>query len=203
MQLRKEVIKLLKKEIKDFDENLLETPPNPEMGDYALPCFFLSKKLKKDPKSIAQNLSKKLKPNKHVKKIINIGPYLNFFINNEIKTKDILEKISKEKDKYGSNNSGKNKPILIEHTSINPNASPHMGRARNAIIGDFIVRIHKFENYKVETHYLVNDVGKQIAMLVLASKGKKPAFDQLLDLYVKFNKRLEKNPKIQEDVSNY
>ncbi|MFH1972804.1 MAG: arginine--tRNA ligase [archaeon] len=200
MQLKNEVIKLLKKEIKSFDDNLLETPPNSEMGDYALPCFFLSKTLKKDPKSIAKELSTKLKPNLYIKKIINIGPYINFFINNEIRTKNLLERINKEKDKYGSNNSGKNKSILIEHTSINPNASPHMGRARNAIIGDFIVRIHKFENYKVETHYFVNDVGKQISMLVLASKGKKPTFDQLLSLYVNFNKRLEKNPKLEGEV---
>ena len=27
-------------------------------------------------------------------------------------------------------------PVLMEHTSINPNAEPHVGRARNAIVGD-------------------------------------------------------------------
>jgi arginyl-tRNA synthetase len=57
----------------------------------------------------------------------------------------------------------------------------------------------KFQDYKVETHYLVNDVGKQIAMLVLGSEGKgNITFDDLLKLYVKINEKIKKNPKLEE-----
>ena len=38
-------------------ENWLETPPSPEMGDYAFPCFRLAKTLKKAPPVIAQELA--------------------------------------------------------------------------------------------------------------------------------------------------
>ena len=106
----------------------------------------------------------------------------------------------KEKGKYGSSNMGKGKKALVEHTSVNPNAEPHLGRARNALIGDSVVKILQFQGYKVETHFFVNDVGKQIAMLVLASKGKKVSFKGLLKLYVGFNKRLAKYPKLEKDV---
>jgi arginyl-tRNA synthetase len=112
----------------------------------------------------------------------------------------VLTKIQKEKKKYGSSNSGKNKKALIEHTSINPNASPHIGRARNAIIGDSISRLLKFEGYKTKVHYFVNDVGKQISMLSLAAKEKRISFEDLLELYVNFNKRLEKDPELENKV---
>ena len=78
----------------------------------------------------------------------------------EISTNNLsLKEIFKKKDKYGSANTGKGKKALIEHTSINPNASPHVGRARNAIIGDSLTRLLRFEGYKTKAHYWVNDVG--------------------------------------------
>ena len=105
----------------------------------------------------------------------------------------------RQKDKYGSNYAGKEKKILVEHTSINPNASPHVGRARNALIGDSIVRILRFQGYKIEVHYFVNDVGKQIAMLVLGAEGKKNIdFKDLLSIYIEINKKIEENPELEK-----
>src|SRR3989338_11306468 len=175
---------LLKKEAKA--ENVeLETPPNPEMGDYAFPCFSLSKVYKKNPAEIAQDLAKKLKKDKFIDEIKVIGPYLNFFINKKALTEETIKRVLKEKEKYGSSNIGKNKKIILEHTSINPNASPHVGRARNALIGDSLARILRFQGYKPEVHYFVNDIGKQISMLVLGTRGKKSVtFDGLLKVYM-------------------
>ena len=51
----------------------------------------------------------------------------------------ISEIILKDKN-YGNSNFGNGKKIIIEHTSINPNASPHVGRARNAIIWNSLVQ---------------------------------------------------------------
>ena len=91
--------------------------------------------------------------------------------------------------------------MLVEHTSINPNASPHVGRARNALIGDSIVRILRFQGYKIETHYFVNDVGKQIAMLVLGAKERgNIGFNDLLSIYIDINKKIEENPELEKQV---
>ena len=170
------------------------------MGDYAFPCFVLAKIYKKNPSQIAQELAVKIKTTKFIEKVEAKGPYLNFFVNKTIIAEDVLKKIIKEKDKFGSGK-GRKQKILVEHTSINPNASPHIGRARNALIGDFIVRLLKFQGYKVETHYFVNDVGKQIAMLVLGAKGKKNiAFGDLLKFYIKVNKKIEENPELEKEV---
>ncbi|HIA56532.1 MAG TPA: arginine--tRNA ligase, partial [Candidatus Lambdaproteobacteria bacterium] len=39
---------------------LIEQPPNPEMGDYALPCFSFAKSLRRSPIKIAEELADKL-----------------------------------------------------------------------------------------------------------------------------------------------
>lgn len=198
MDSEKEIIKILKKETR-LEEIKLEIPPSPEMGDYAFPCFELAKKLRKSPNEVAQELCKKLSSKKFIKKVEVKGPYLNFFIEKSDLIKKTLAEISKKKEKYGSLDL-KNKKALIEHTSINPNASPHVGRARNAIIGDSLVKLFKFNGYKTEVHYYINDVGKQIAMLVLAGKGKKLNFNSLLKTYIDINKKIEKNPKLEKEV---
>lgn len=198
MNLREEIIKQIKKNT-NLEEVNLEIPPD-GLGDYAFPCFSLAKIHKKNPIQIAQELAQKIKTSTSIEKVEAKGPYLNFFVNKTIITEDVLKKIIKEKDKFGSRNAKKQK-ILVEHTSINPNASPHIGRARNALIGDFIVRLLKFQGYNVETHYFINDVGKQIAMLVLGAKGKKNiAFGSLLKLYIKVNKKIEENPELEKEV---
>ena len=103
--------------------------------------------------------------------------------------------------KYASSHSGVGKTVLIEHTSINPNASPHIGRARNALIGDAIANLFKFEDYSVDVRYFVNDIGKQIAMLVLATEGKDDIkFEDLLDLYVQIYNNLKDHPEFEQKV---
>ena len=172
----------------------LEIPLKPEFGDFALHCY----KLKSSPKEIQEKLTL---PD-YLEKTEIKGPYLNFFVKTEHLAKFVIETVQKEKETYASNLSGKNKKALIEHTSINPNASPHLGRARNAIVGDSITRLLKFEGYKTEVHYYVNDIGKQIAMLVLAAEGKQPKFKELLQLYVDFNKKLESDKNLEKKVFN-
>ncbi len=201
-QFKDEIIKLLKKELKDA-EIALEVPPKPELGDYAFPCFSLAKIYKKNPADIAKELALKIKKSKFISEIKVIGPYLNFFINKNSLNEDTFKKILKEKDNYGSSGVGKNKKIILEHTSINPNASPHVGRARNAFIGDALARVLRFQKYDVDVHYYVNDIGKQIAMLVLAAKNKKNIqFEDLLKIYMDIAAKVEKSKDLEKDVLN-
>jgi arginyl-tRNA synthetase len=178
-------------------EKVLEIPPTQDMGDYAFPCFILSKNLKKPPVEIALELSRDLNKNlpKEIEKIEHKGPYINFFVSRKFWAKEVLSKALK--NDYGKGNEkGK---ILVEHTSVNPNASPHVGRARNSIIGDSIVRILKFRGNKVETHYYVNDVSKQIAMLSLNFE-KKDTFDDLLKKYIEISKKVKENPELEKKI---
>ncbi|MEK6875775.1 MAG: arginine--tRNA ligase, partial [Nanoarchaeota archaeon] len=95
-QFREEIIKAIKKEVKDA-EITLEVPPNPELGDYAFPCFSLAKIYKKNPADIAKDLALKIKKSKFISEIKVIGPYLNFFINKDSLTGGTLKEILRKK----------------------------------------------------------------------------------------------------------
>lgn len=193
------IVKLLEKELK-LEGLKLEIPPDPILGDYAFPCFSLSKVFRKSPNEVASELASRIKPSPFISSVKASGPYLNFFVNKVKLAELTIPQILKSKGSYGSSGMGKGGKMLVEHTSINPNASPHVGRARNAIIGDSLVRIFRFQGYKVETHYFVNDVGKQVAMLVLAHNRGKPSFEGLLKKYVEINREIERNPALEKKV---
>lgn len=193
-----------------IEKDLIEIsiPPKEGMGDYCLPCFKVKVNDLKDPHEKAQYILNKLNiDNEVISNAFVIGPYLNFNINKQTLSKSILERIESLKEKYGSTNEGIGKSLLIEHTSINPNASPHIGRSRNSIIGDFLVRLYKFNGYEIDREYFINDIGKQIAMLLIAVKKysdiNSVTFDEMLSLYIKINDEAKKNENIEKEAFKY
>lgn len=180
--------------------HIIEIPPSPELGDYAFPCFILAKEMKKSPVDIATEIAMKIKTGKTHKDISGIkatGPYLNFFLDKKIAVESAVSRILKEREKFGCCNARGR--VLIEHTSVNPNASPHVGRARNSIIGDSIKRILDFSGFKTEAHYYVNDVSKQIAMMSLNCTGREK-FSQLLKKYQEISNKVSKSPELEKKV---
>lgn len=201
-KFKAKVVDLLQKELPNA-EIILTVPPKSEMGDLAFPCFPLAKEMKKNPTEIAKGLKEQVQDGSLFEKVEVAGGYLNFYLDRSLVTKEVISEVTEKQSEFGSSMIGKDKKALIEHTSINPNASPHIGRARNALIGDTVVRLLKFQGYDVNTHYFVNDVGKQIAMLVLgASDNTDISFKDLLDIYVDINKRIEDEPELKNDVFN-
>ncbi|MGA2130168.1 MAG: arginine--tRNA ligase [Candidatus Pacearchaeota archaeon] len=201
-KLIQQALKNIKIDIKIQDiEKIIEIPPNSDMGDFAFPCFFLVGRLKTNPHDIAIQIREEIGEinQTNFKDIQVSGPYINFFIDRNALTKNLIREILKKKLDFGKTYTGRGKKALIEHTSINPNAAPHVGRARNAIIGDSLVRILKFHGFNTETHYFVNDVSKQIAMLVLA-KAEKMKFENMLQKYVNIASKVKKSKKLEKEV---
>ena len=206
---REAIIKLLKKEVKKPIE--LETPPDSKLGDYAFPCFGLAKELKKSPIEIARDLALKLKPNKYIREIKSTGPYINFFVNNEILNQAILKEILNQKEKYGSSVK-KNKRVVVEFPAPNTNKPLHLGHVRNMLIGESLSRILEFNGYNVFRVNLNNDRGIHICKSMLAYKkwgnAKTPESenkksDHLVgDFYVFFNKNLKKHPELENEVQD-
>lgn len=194
---------------KGFDiENVeIVTPPNEEMGDFALPCFTIKINDLKNPNEKSNYLKEHVSFDKNIISDVKVvGPYLNFYVNREFITSETLKEIQTN-EKYGSNHTGEGKKLLIEHTSINPNASPHIGRTRNSIIGDFLVRLYKFEGYEVERNYFVNDIGKQIAMLLVGVEKlgniDNITFKDMLKLYIDINELVKTDKSVEDQVFKY
>lgn len=189
----------------NFDEirTNLEIPNANIGGDVALPCFKFAKALRLAPVAIAEQIASSIK-DENLEKVENVNGFLNFTFKPDFLAYTLLDNALLEQNEISEHNGMKNKTILIEHTSINPNASPHIGRARNALIADSLVRVFKFLGWKTDIHYFVNDVGKQIAMLVYATKDKKDInFNDLLQIYIDVNEQAKTNPEIENAVFEY
>ncbi len=198
------IIKLVKEIIKD-KEVVVETPPKPNMGDYSVPCFNFRDETNKKPLEISKMIKENIKDEENIfSKIEVMGPYVNFYLNYD-KVSNVINEILNNKN-YGSLNQGHNDALLIEHTSINPNAEPHMGRCRNSLIGDFLSRLYQFVGYKVERHYFINDLGKKIALLVIGVEKyglKDDSFKSILDVYVKISNDAKNDTTIEQMAFDY
>lgn len=94
-------------------------------------------------------------------------------------------------------------PVLLEHTSINPNAAPHVGRSRNAILGDTLARTLGALGAELTSHYYVNDFGRQIALLLVALGPEGVGsvdFADILDVYVRINAQANEDPAVAEQA---
>ncbi|MBI4556830.1 MAG: arginine--tRNA ligase [Candidatus Hydrogenedentes bacterium] len=170
-------------------------PPKLDLGDLTLRTFDCAKKLQVAPVHLASAIATDVRFGTDVRAVTPAGPYVNFKLNRDVFGKAIVSEILGTGPHYGSDGSGNGKRVLLEHTSINPNASPHVGRARNAMIGDGLVRMLRFEGYSVEVHYYVNDMGRQIGLLVLACPDPTTmTFDAMLQTYVAANARADADP---------
>jgi arginyl-tRNA synthetase len=199
MDYKEVIATLLAKQIplkKDEILRLLEVPKNTEFGDFSFPCFSLAPLMRKNPNEIAKIVAESVGSTRGIV-VTAVNAYVNFSINKESMAYDILSKILKEKDKFGSSNEGHGRKVIIEHSSINPNSPPHVGHARNAILGDIITRLLKFQGFDVKVHYYVNDAGKLIAILVLGAKGNEK-FEKMLEVYVKTAKKAGKSKKFEK-----
>ena len=196
MNLEEKILEKLPKGVK------IGTPPTSEAGDISIEFFQVAKERKTSPVNLAnENIPLMLELEEIVSAKV-MGPYLNLKLSKGIYLDSLLESVN---DKSLFNvNLGKGLPALIEHTSINPNASPHIGRARNAIIGDSISRLLRYVGFDLDVHYYVNDMGKQIAMLALACKDLgEVSFDEILDVYVKASDRLKNDESYETKVFEY
>ena len=167
-EIEKQAIEAINKALDQYDVEIdrnfkLEFPPNPELGDLASTiAFALTKKLRTSPPEVAKDLVEKIELPDIFKDVKNFGPYVNFFIDYDKFSKLLLQKVD---DNYGQLPAYDEK-IVLEHTSANPNGPLHVGHIRNSIFGDSLSRLLKLAGREVTTQYYVNDMGRQIAIIV-------------------------------------
>jgi len=212
--MKQEVVKILQKALKELKvklkpeeiEKFIEVPKDHENGDFAFPCFFLSRQLKTDPHDIALDIRTKI-GNSHAQfqEVQTAGPYINFFVNRKALALEIMSKIIKQKDSFGK--FSKNvKTVLVEFPGPNTNKPLHLGHLRNMAIGESVSRILEFSGFKVVRGNIVNNVGIHICKSMAAyqkfgknktPKSEKKKSDHFVgDYYVMFNDKSKKDKKL-------
>lgn len=71
------------------------------------------------------------------------------------------------RDGYGRSEIGRQRPVVVEHTSVNPNKALHIGHVRNVVVGDSVARILAYSGHDVRVLNYIDDSGAQVADVVV------------------------------------
>ena len=215
LTLKKKTAALLEEAVKcAFGEGLLssdeifemlEYPPDKSMGDIALPCFKLSRSLRKAPPVIASTLAESVKC-EEFSEINAMGGYLNFRISPTAFASRVVSDIALANDKYGSPMNGDGKCVVLDYSSPNVAKPFHIGHLGTTVIGHSLKLLHEFAGYKCVGINYLGDWGTQFGKLIVAYKmwGDRATVeaggvDELVNLYVRINNAIKAEQDAAED----
>ena len=185
---------------------MLEIPPEKSLGDYALPCFKLSRVFRKAPPEIAARLCESVKELDLCGKAEAVGGYLNLFLNRENLARGILKAVIEAKGHWGGSEVGKGKTVCLDYSSINIAKRFHIGHLSTTMIGNSLKRIYDFNGYTTVGINHLGDWGTQFGKMICAYKKwgdretvEKAGVQGMVDLYVRFHKEAETNPELEDE----
>lgn len=193
----------------DLDEKELETyieiPKDVKNGDYAFPCFRLAKELKKAPPQIANEIKDKLVIDETtIEKVEVLGGYLNFYINRQALTKEVLAEMA-DNEEYGKSELGKGKTIVVEYSSPNIAKPFHIGHLRTTVIGSALYNIYKYLGYHTIGMNHLGDYGTQFGKLIEGYKRwgneynlEDNPIEELMKIYVRINELCKEDETVLE-----
>ncbi|MEI6627537.1 MAG: arginine--tRNA ligase, partial [bacterium] len=193
---------------RDVDRQQLEVtvPPSPEMGDLAVPCFFLAKLLRISPNQIAADLPSRILPNGLIKEVKNAGPYLNFVLDNAKLSEAVITEIKTMKAKFGSSKPTGQK-VMLEYSQPNTHKEFHVGHLRNVALGSSLVNIGRFAGDKVIAANYIGDIGAHVAKCLW---GLKKFHDSetapenksrwLGEIYAEATRKVAENAELKKEI---
>ena len=187
----------------------IEKPKGTENGDYAFPCFRLAKTLRKAPQAIAMEIKEKIKLNENeITKLEVVGGYLNFFVNNELLVKEVLQEMSNDEE-YGKSTIGNGKNIVIDYSAPNIAKPFHIGHLRSTVIGAALYKIYKYLGYNVTGINHLGDYGTQFGKLIEGYKLwgneyniEENPIDELTKIYIRINQACKEDEQVLENCRN-
>ncbi|MBR4296109.1 MAG: arginine--tRNA ligase [Clostridia bacterium] len=186
--------------------DMLEYPPDAAMGDLALPCFKLSKTLRRSPVQIAETLAASLESD-CLKKAEALNGYLNMYISDKYYTDNVLCDVLNKGECYGAPEFGKGKTVVLDYSSPNVAKPFHIGHLGTTVIGHSLKKLHEFAGYKCVGINYLGDWGTQFGKLIVAYRkwGSRKdvedgGVDKLVELYVKFHNEAENDKSLEDQA---
>ena len=192
----------------DEIESFIEIPKDKNNGDYAFPCFRLAKILKKAPPAIAEGIKEKIEiDEKYIEKVEIAGGYINFYINKNIITEQVLMKMQ-DKD-YERVNTPNGKNIVIDYSHPNIAKPFHIGHLRSTVIGGALYNIYEYLGYNVKGLNYLGDYGTQFGKMIEGYKRwgneydiEKDPINQMVEIYVRINNLCKEDETVLEECRN-
>jgi len=205
-QIAKSIAEALNNELSIIEiQNLLEKPKKLDLGDLAFPCFTLAKKLRKSPRSIASDIKNNISCD-CIQAVQVVGGYVNIFYHQPTITQQVLSKIIKEKNLYGTQLESKGN-IVLDFSSPNIAKPFSMGHLRSTVIGNALANIAEKNGYKAIRINHLGDWGTQFGKLIVAYQKwgdqktiEAAPIEELLKIYVKFHEEAEQDDSLNEQA---
>ncbi|KAF9182270.1 hypothetical protein BGZ51_000881 [Haplosporangium sp. Z 767] len=186
----------------------LEAPRASENGHIALSVPRL--RLKGNPSAIAADIVEKFQLNDYVLLAKADGPFVNFFLNHIKLAQSLFKKIYDTKKRWGCNNHGQNKKVIVEFSSPNIAKPFHAGHLRSTIIGSFVRNILDANGFNTMSMNYLGDWGKQYGLLAVGferygseEKLLEDPIKHLFDVYVKINQDAKENDAVHDEARAY
>lgn len=185
----------------------LETPPDPEMGDLAVPCFPLARVLRRPPNTIAADVAAFVAARRPpwLAEVRAIGGYVNVRFLPSALAEDVIKAIEAAGERYGGGDAGRGKTVVIDFSSPNIAKPFSIGHIRSTVIGHSLARIYSSLGWRIVRVNHLGDWGTQFGKQIVAYKlwgagvdlGT-DAIEKLLQLYIRFHEEAETDPKLEE-----
>ncbi len=186
--------------------DMLEYPPDANMGDLALPCFKLSKTLRSSPVKIADTIADGFECD-FVERAQAVNGYFNIFLDGKALASKVLTEVELKGESYGAPDLGKGKTVVLDYSSPNVAKPFHIGHLGTTVIGHSIKKMHEFAGYKCVGINYLGDWGTQFGKLIVAYRkwGDRQTIveggiDKLVELYVKFHEEAEKDASLNDSA---
>ncbi len=186
----------------------ITVPPDPSLGDYALPCFKFAKALRKSPAAIAEELAAQYPADSVIESVAALNGYLNFRVNRAGLAEETLLSIEKQGSEYGSSDMGGGKVVCIDYSSVNIAKPFHIGHLSTTVLGGSLYRIFNFLGYRAVGINHLGDYGTQFGKLIAAYKHwgdreevQKGGIHAINALYVRFNN--EATEEMEREAREY
>lgn len=155
---------------KSIDEvvAMLRLPPEPDMGDYAFPCFTLAKERQQAPPQIAAVLAAAIAVQEPIASVQAQGPYLNFKIDDKVLSRQVIEQILEMGERYGQGDEGRGRKVIVDYSAPNIAKELAFHHIRSTMIGHALVQILRARGYAVEGDNHLGDWGTPFGMLIAA-----------------------------------
>ena len=200
---------------------IVKPSTDPKFGDYqANGVMALAKKLKRNPRELAEEIVEKLDVADIAEPPEIAGPgFINLRLKADFVARALLEINADSENRLGIERIAQPKTIVVDFSGPNIAKQMHVGHLRSTIIGDCICRLLEFQGHKVIRQNHIGDWGLQMGMVLYAmhkaeqrrSMGyqRDPETDLSISLkdletfYKETVERSKSDPKIAELVRAY
>ncbi|MDI9259733.1 arginine--tRNA ligase [Alicyclobacillus sendaiensis] len=185
---------------------MLEYPPNPALGDLALPCFPFAREMRKNPVQIAEELAERVRQVDGVESAQAEKGFLNIRLARAPFAQSVIEQAIASVHDLFSSERGRGRTAVIDYSSPNIAKPFGVGHLRSTIIGHALKRMMREDGWRVEGVNHLGDWGTQFGKVIAAylkwgseEEVRKDPVKELFRLYVRFHQEAESAPELEDE----